>query len=77
MTFGHKIAILRAEKGLSQQGFSLELGVAQSTIARYECGMLKEPSFFFVNLVANYFGITLSELFDGVEGIETEGRSRR
>ena len=57
-----KIKELRKAKGLSQTAVAKDLGIAQNTYSYWELGKF-EPSLADVKRLAEYFGVTVGELF--------------
>ncbi|MBR2870409.1 MAG: helix-turn-helix transcriptional regulator [Clostridia bacterium] len=57
-----KIKELRKAKGLSQTAVAKALGIAQNTYSYWELGKF-EPSLVDVKRLAEYFGVTVGELF--------------
>ena len=65
LTIGNRIRELRLKTGLSQEKFSLKIGMDRTYLASVEAG---KRNISVVNLekIANGLNITLSELFEGV-----------
>ena len=65
ITIGNRIRELRLKTGLSQEKFSLKIGMDRTYLASVEAG---KRNISVVNLekIANGLNITLSELFEGV-----------
>ncbi len=66
-TFGKRLKLLRAEKGLTQVQLAEELNVDKSTIAKYETDKI-EPSVNMVKTLAIYFRVSTDYLL-GLEDI--------
>lgn len=62
---GKKIKALRKSKGLSQEKFALKMGLHRTYIGAIERGE-RNVSFLNLQRIANALGITLSELFEGL-----------
>lgn len=65
---GMRIRFLRSEKGWSQEDLALEANINKNYICDLENGR-RNPSLIILEKIANAFGITLAELFKGVESI--------
>ena len=65
---GMRIKFLRKEKGWSQEDLALEADVNKNYICDLENGR-RNPSLEILEKIAVAFGITLSELFKGIETI--------
>lgn len=63
MQIGSRIQKFRKEKGLSRESLAADVGVASSTILRWEKGQLV-PSFDNVMTVCGALGLRVSELID-------------
>lgn len=62
---GKRIRELRVKTGLSQEKFSLEIGMDRTYFASVEAGK-RNISIRNIKKIANGLGITLSELFRGL-----------
>ena len=71
---GMRIRALRKENRLSQEKFALMVSVERSYLARVEMGQ-KNPSIDVLEKIAHGLGMTLSELFEGVDSVEDELRA--
>lgn len=65
---GMRIRYLRKAKGWSQEDLSLEANINKNYICDLELGR-RNPSLEVLEKIADAFGITLSELFKGIETI--------
>lgn len=65
MTIGEKIAQERNKLNLSQREFAEDIGIAQGLLSRIENDN-KTPSLQLIYQMTQIFGITPSELFEGV-----------
>lgn len=65
---GMRITYLRGKKGWSQLDLSLESGVNRNYISDLENGR-RNPSLDILEKIADAFGITLEELFRGIQTI--------
>lgn len=63
--FGRRIRELRRQTGLSQEKFALQIGLDRTYIASIENGK-RNVSLENIQRLAKGFGITISELFEGV-----------
>lgn len=69
---GTRIATLRTEHKLSQQGVADELGIPQQTYAHYEVGRVRMPASLLPPL-AEIFGVTVDELVGRRNGAGKRG----
>ena len=60
-TIGHRIHLLRKEKGLSQEELAVKIHVGKSTVSQYETGR-RIPSDDIKKLLANLFNVTVDYL---------------
>ena len=70
---GHRIAVLRKERGIPQVKFSAGLGIAQQTLSNYEGGQLRCP----VELlpkISDLLGVSLEELITGQPSTQRTGK---
>ena len=65
MTIGERIAHERNKLNLSQREFAEEIGIAQGLLSRIESDN-KMPPIQLIYQMTQIFGITPSELFEGV-----------
>jgi len=65
---GLRIRYLRTQRKWSQEDLSLESGVNKNYICDLENGR-RNPSLEILEKIADAFGITLAELFRGVEAL--------
>lgn len=63
MDFSKKLHLLRIERGISQKKLAEYLGVAQSSVNYWEKGQ-RIPSVSILKNIADYFNISLDEMFD-------------
>jgi len=61
--FGEKLKELRIEKGLSQRKLGEIFGVCNQTVSFWETGS-REPDMDTLVNIADYFDVSLDELFD-------------
>jgi len=61
-SIGDKIKLLRKLKGITQEELSDVLHISFQAISKWENG-LAQPDISIIPLIANYFGITIDELF--------------
>ncbi|WP_233518163.1 helix-turn-helix domain-containing protein [Streptomyces corynorhini] len=73
---GHRIAISRAEAGLSQEALGDLAGVERRTIQRYEVG-LRDPRYADLLLIASALQVPLSRLVPDVEPRPVAGDADR
>lgn len=66
IVLGTRIKALRAETGLSQEKFANKIGMDRTYFASIETGH-RNVSLYNLKKIADGFGLTLSELFEGVE----------
>lgn len=64
-TFGLRVQLLRKEKGLSQEKFSLLINMDRTYYASVEAGR-RNISLLNIKKIADGFGLTMSKLFEGV-----------
>jgi len=65
---GMRIRFLRSERGWSQEDLALEANINKNYLSDLENGR-RNPSLDILERIANAFGISLSELFKGIESI--------
>ena len=73
---GEKIYNLRKEKGVSQEGLALELGVARQTVSKWEMDAT-QPTLENVECMCKFFGVSVSYFFENSEegaGANEEGQ---
>lgn len=63
--FGERVKDLRKKKGLSQEKFALQINMDRTYLASVETGN-RNISLINIEKIANGFGISISELFEGV-----------
>lgn len=63
--FGNRLKELRTKNGMSQEKFSLEIGMDRTYYASVENGK-RNIALQNIKKIADGFGITLSELFQGM-----------
>ena len=66
MDFKDKLKQLRLNKNISQEAIAKELMISRSTYAKWENG-IRLPDRTSLELIANYFDITIESLFDNKE----------
>ena len=64
MKIGKFIAVLRKEKGLTQEQLGEKLGVTNKTISRWENGNYM-PDVEMLSLLSKEFGVSINELISG------------
>jgi transcriptional regulator with XRE-family HTH domain len=64
-TFGKRIQKLRKEKGISQEKFSILVGLDRTYISGIETGK-RNPSLFVLKNIADALGTSLEKLFRGL-----------
>ena len=69
--FGQRIRELRLKNGLSQEKFALQIGMDRSYLASVEAGK-RNISLMNIKKIADGIGITLSELFQGLNALNHE-----
>lgn len=55
---------LRKRKQLTQEEFAVEIGASASSVLNWELGK-NDPSVFYCEVMADFFGVTLDELCRG------------
>ena len=65
MHIGKRLKMLRENRELSQENLANELDVSQSAYSKWESEK-SDISFLNLNRIAEFYKITLSELFDGI-----------
>jgi transcriptional regulator with XRE-family HTH domain len=65
MPFGKRLKKLREDRALSQENVADELGVSQPAYSKWESSQT-DISYETLNKIAEFYGITLSELFEGI-----------
>lgn len=63
MNIGNRIRELRKQRGLTQDQLANSIGVSFQAVSKWENG-ISLPDIALVPSIANYFGVTLDELFD-------------
>ena len=58
----NRIEEIRKQKGITQEDFAKTLGVSRQTISSLETGRYN-PSIFLAFKIANYFRMTIEEIF--------------
>ncbi len=64
LKIGNFIKELRKEKGVTQEELAEAMNTSRRTISRWETGV-NMPDLDLIPEIAEYFGITINELFDG------------
>ena len=62
MTMGEKILNMRKARGWSQEELAERIGVTRQAVSRWEAGG-SYPDMNLIPSIANYFGVTIDELF--------------
>lgn len=73
MTFSEKIALLRREKGMSQEDLAQVVGVSRQAVQKWESGS-SNPDMENLKLLSSYFGVTLDYLV-WEEAAENQGKT--
>jgi len=63
ISIGDKIKLLRKLKGITQDALSDVLHISYQAISKWENG-LAQPDISTIPIIANYFGVSIDELFD-------------
>ncbi len=71
MKIGKFIAVLRKEKGLTQEQLGEKLGVTNKTISRWENGNYM-PDVEMLSLLSKEFGVSINELISGERLLEDD-----
>ena len=66
---GMRVRYLRKQKGLSQLDLSFESGVNKNYISDLERGD-RNPTLLVLERIANSLGVTLEDLFKGIQSFE-------
>ena len=72
---GERIKELRKKNGLTQAKLALMINVEQSYLSKLELGS-RNPSLSLLEKIADAYGITLSELFDGLQKDDSKPGSK-
>lgn len=64
--FGERVKDLRRKRGFSQEKFALKINMDRTYLASVEAGN-RNISLKNIEKIANGFGMSISELFEGVE----------
>ena len=72
MKLGENIRSLRKEKGIGQDVLAGQLGVTVQAVSKWETGG-SMPDITLLPQIAQYFGVTMEELFYGKEEVLDEG----
>jgi len=62
ISIGEKIKYLRKQKDITQEELSEVLHISYQAISKWENGMA-QPDITIIPVIANYFGVTIDELF--------------
>lgn len=62
MEFREVLKNLRKKNKVTQEGLAASIGVERSSVGKYETGVI--PSYDIVIRIADFFGVSLDELFD-------------
>ena len=65
MPLGKRLKNLRESKDLSQENLADELNISQPAYSKWESGQT-DISYSILRKIAEYYNITLSELFEGI-----------
>lgn len=65
-TFSNNLRMLIESRGMTIQGFGMEVNIPTATLSRYLTGD-REPKLSYVLKIANYFNVSLDWLF-GISG---------
>lgn len=65
MNIGKRLKTLRESRELSQENLADELKISQSAYSKWESG-LTDIAYLALRKIAEFYGITLSELFEGI-----------
>lgn len=72
MNIGNKIKALRKERGITQEQLAENIGISFQAVSKWE-NNIALPDITLAPIIANYFGISMDELFDfSLEKIEIE-----
>lgn len=66
LKFKERLVELRKEHGMTQDDLAHKLGMTRSAICNYEKG-IREPSFEILEVVADIFNVSISDLLDESE----------
>ena len=69
----NRIEEIRKSCGIRQEEFAKALGVSRQTISSLETGRYN-PSIFLAHNIANFFGMTIEEVFDFSEVEDIDGK---
>ena len=67
-SISEQIALLRKEKGLTQEELAEKIGVSAQTISKWENGVTL-PDILLLPIIADIFGITIDELYGNVKSV--------
>jgi len=70
MKYGHRIAELRDQRGLTQEELSISLGISRAALSHYEKNR-REPDFETLTKMADLFGVSLDYLIGRTNNPET------
>ncbi|MDO4797595.1 MAG: helix-turn-helix transcriptional regulator [Coriobacteriales bacterium] len=73
---GRRIGVLRDAQAISQSKFAMMVGMDRSYLNEIEHGT-RNVSLSYLVRIARGFGITLSELFEGVDDVPSQARELR
>ena len=76
MTFKEKLAILRKNKGLTQDGFAKAVGVSRQSVYKWESGV-SYPEIPKLLEIKALFGISLDDLFDDSVEVAVSEKKKR
>ena len=66
MEYNERIKQYRTQKGATQQQLADDIGVSRQSVVRWENGFTV-PSMYYAQKLAQYFGVTVTELMTGVD----------
>ena len=76
MTLGSRIRECRLEQGLSLHDLSEKLNVSESTVLRYEKGVINKLSEKTIQIIADALGVSVSYLLGEQETIKPENKTK-
>ena len=63
---GKNMALIRKRHGLTQEQFAEILELTRQQVSNYECGNVRDPSHLVVKRLAEFSGIPIEKLTDGI-----------
>lgn len=70
MKYGHRIAELRDQRGLTQEELSVSLGISRAALSHYEKNR-REPDFETLTKMADLFGVSLDYIIGRTNNPDT------